>query len=183
GLLWFAQHDEELPEDFRKRCLEWGFAKSEFADNGHFPRDVYVREGRRIEGEYVFTVHDAESKRGTRDHASSITAWRYNADSHAVRKREPGYAHLDGFVIRRTEHCCMPYGMIVPKRVEGVLVPVAASASQVGFRVLRLGPCWMALGQAAGTAAASSIEGNISPRQVDIVELQRRLLSDGAVLV
>jgi hypothetical protein len=183
GLIWFVQHDEELPEDFRKRCLEWGFAKSEFADNDHFPRDVYVREGRRIEGDYVFTVHDAQTKRGSPQHSNSITAWHYNADSHAVRRREPGRTHLDGINILGTKPCCMPYGMMLPKRVEGLIVPVACSASHVGFRILRMEPCWMALGQAAGTAAAQSIDSNKTPRQIDVTELQRQLLADGAVLM
>ncbi len=59
GLLWFAQHDPELPADFREAALKWGLAADEYQDNGHFPRQVYVREGRRVEGEYLFSAHDA----------------------------------------------------------------------------------------------------------------------------
>ena len=183
GLLWFAQHDEMLPESFRKNCLEWGLAKSEYGDNGHFPRAVYVREGRRIEGEYLFTAHDALSKRGTRSHVTSITASHYALDSHAVRKREPGRAHLDGFFSYRTKPYSVPYGVIVPKVVDGLLTPVPVSGTHIGFSTLRMEPCWMALGQAAGVAACVSIRDAVPVREVDILKVQRELLRQKAVLI
>lgn len=183
GLLWFAQHDEALPESFRKNCLEWGLAKSEYADNGHFPRAVYVREGRRIEGEYLFTAHDALSNRGSADHVTSITASHYALDSHAVRKREPGRAHLDGFFSYGTRPYSVPYGVIVPKGVDGLLTPVPVSGTHIGFSTLRMEPCWMALGQAAGIAACTSIEERKAVRDVDILKVQRKLLGEGAVLI
>lgn len=99
GLLWFAQHDEALPAHFREACLQWGLAADEYRDNDGFPRQVYVREGRRLEGCYFFTAKDAlpeaEGKRPPL-HRSSVTASHYALDSHAVRKREPGRIHLDG---------------------------------------------------------------------------------------
>lgn len=91
GLFWFAQNDPELPAHFRKAAKEWGLSKDEYADNGHFPRQVYVREGRRFEGAYFFTANDAIPVTiGSRPpiHESSITASHYALDSHAVRKRE-----------------------------------------------------------------------------------------------
>jgi len=59
GLLWFAQNDPALPAEFRAKCSRWGLAKDEYTDNANLPRQVYVREGRRIVGEYLFTAHDA----------------------------------------------------------------------------------------------------------------------------
>uniref|UniRef100_UPI00258DCC0D FAD-dependent oxidoreductase n=1 Tax=uncultured Alistipes sp. TaxID=538949 RepID=UPI00258DCC0D len=83
GLLWFAQHDEALPAHFRKECLRWGLAADEYRDNGGFPRQVYVREGRRLEGCYFFTAKDAlpeaEGKRPPL-HSSSVTASHYALD-------------------------------------------------------------------------------------------------------
>ena len=186
GLLWFVQNDPELPADFRAHCAAWGLARDEYADNGHFPRQVYVREGRRIEGEYLFTARDALPVRpGGRPplHADSITASHYALDSHAVRKREPGRAHLDGFFSHPTAPYTVPYGVIVPKTVDGLLTPVPVSGTHVGFSTLRMEPCWMALGQAAGAAAALALERNVPPRRVDVAELQRRLVRAGAVLI
>lgn len=186
GLLWFAQNDPELPEDFRKRCAQWGLAKDEYTDNAHFPRQVYVREGRRIEGEYLFTAKDALP--ATPDgrppiHRNSITASHYALDSHAHHKREPGKVHLDGFLSHPTRPYTVPYGVIVPKTIDNLLTPVPVSGTHIGFSTLRMEPCWMALGQAAGTAAAISIRDKVTPRRVSIDRLQEQLLKDGAILI
>jgi len=186
GLLWFCQNDPELPEDFRIACSEWGFARDEFEDNGNFPRQVYVREGRRIVGEYLFTAHDAlPVEKGKRAplHRDSIAASHYSLDSHGVRKREPGRPHLDGMFSWGTMPYTIPYGVMVPKNVEGLLVPVAVSATHVGLSTLRMEPCWMALGEAAGSAAHLAVAAGVVPRQVNIGALQRELLNRGAVLI
>jgi len=186
GLLWFVQHDPALPEDFRQRCLRWGLAKDEYTDNGNFPRQVYVREGRRIEGEHLWTAHDALPVPGRSRpplYASSVTASHYALDSHAVRKREPGRVHLDGFFSYPTSPYTVPYGVMVPKKVDRLLTPVPVSGTHIGFSTLRMEPCWMALGQAAGAAACASIEEGRPPRAISMAGLQARLLRQGAVLV
>jgi len=183
GLLWFAQHDPELPEAFRSRCLAWGLSKSEYTDNQNFPRQAYVREGRRIEGEYLFTAHDALSRRGTPEHATSITASHYSLDSHAVRRREPDRVHLDGFFSYPTKPYSVPYGVIVPKKVDALLIPVPVSGTHIGFSTLRMEPCWMALGQAAGTAACLAIDDRVPPRNINTKKLQNQLLAQDAVLI
>ncbi|MCX7045769.1 MAG: FAD-dependent oxidoreductase [Candidatus Sumerlaeota bacterium] len=186
GLLWFCQNDPELPAAFRERCSEWGLAADEYGDNGHFPRQVYVREGRRITGEYLFTANDARPTAGKERppiHQSSITASHYSLDSHAVRKREPNRVHLDGFFSEGSKPYTVPYGVIMPLKVEGLLTPVPASATHVGFSTLRMEPCWMALGQAAGVAASLSVELGVVPRKVPIERMQRALLNQGAILI
>jgi hypothetical protein len=186
GLVWFAQNDEAMPEAVRTKAAEWGLCKDEFADNGHFPRQVYVREGRRIIGEYYFTAKDAvPTMPGARPtlHTNSITASHYALDSHAVRKREPGRVHLDGFFSSPTKPYTVPFGVIVPTQVDGLLTPVPVSGSHIGFSTLRMEPCWMALGEAAGTAAALAVERKLAVRKVPIDELQLRLLEKDAVLI
>lgn len=186
GLIWFAQHDPRVPEDFRTACLQWGWAANEYQDNGHFPRQVYVREGRRIEGDHLFTAHDAlPVAPGARPplHADSITASHYALDSHACRKREPGKPHLEGFLSTGCAPYTVPYGVMVPKRVEWLLAPVPASATHIGFSTLRMEPCWMALGEAAGVAAALAVRTGIAPRSLPLALVQQRLIQRGAVLV
>jgi hypothetical protein len=186
GLIWFAQNDKELPESFKNACREWGFAKDEYPDNNHFPRQVYVREGRRLHGEYVFTANDAlPVTAGKRPpvHTSSITASHYALDSHAVHKREGGKIALDGFFSYGSGIYTVPYGVILPKQVSNLLIPVPASASHVGFSTLRMEPCWMALGQAAGVAASVAIEKNISPKKIAIEEIQQVLINRGTTLI
>lgn len=186
GLLWFAQHDESLPAHFREACLRWGLAADEYRDNGGFPRQVYVREGRRLEGCHFFTAGDVlPACEGGRPplHASSVTASHYALDSHAVRKRENGRIHLDGFFSHPTAVYTVPYGVMVPRTVDNLLFPVAVSGSHVGFSTLRMEPCWMALGEAAGCAAALAVDTPCDVRSVSVATLQERLLDHGATLV
>lgn len=186
GLLWFCQNDPALPARFREACAPWGLAKDEYADNHNFPRQVYVREARRIMGGYLFSAHDALPRTpGGRPiiHADSITASHYALDSHAVRKREAGRVNLDGFFSHPTAPYTVPYRVIVPQRVQGLWVPVAASATHVGYSTLRMEPCWMALGEAAGTAAAQTLRAERLGETPRTLELQRALLKHGAVLI
>ena len=184
GLLWFASHDEQVPESFRREAQTWGYAADEYTDNDNFPRQVYVREGRRFEGMYFFTANDAElpSDRGP-VHRDGVTASHYALDSHAHHKREEGRVHLDGFLSYPTEVYNVPYGVIVPKDIRNLLLPVPVSGSHIGFSTLRMEPCWMALGQAAGTAAALAIKGGTSVQEVSVPQLQDELLKQGATLV
>lgn len=184
GLFWFAGHDEAVPEQFRKEVLSWGYAADEYPDNGNFPRQVYVREGRRFEGMYFFTANDAQDP-GERGpvHRDGITASHYALDSHAHHKREAGRIHLDGFLSFRTRVYNVPYGVIVPREVSNLLLPVPVSGSHIGFSTLRMEPCWMALGQAAGTAAALAIDTHTTVQDLSVPLLQDELLKQGATLV
>lgn len=185
GLLYFAANDSALPKQFRDAVNEWGLSSTEYEDNGYFPRQVYVREGRRFEGVYFFTAKDAlPVEEGGRPpvHPTSITASHYALDSHAARKREEGRAHLDGFISYPTAVYTVPYGVIVPKEVDNLLLPVPVSGSHIGFSTLRMEPCWMALGQAAGAAAALAIDSNEAVQDIDIRQLQDRLLDEKTTL-
>jgi hypothetical protein len=186
GLLWFAQNDSELPDWFKADVGRWGLSRDEYADNDHFPRQVYVREGRRMEGMHRFTAHDAlPVEAGGRPpiHMTSITGSHYPLDSHATLKREPGRVHLEGFFNHMSSPYTVPYGVIVPTGVENLLAPVPVSGTHVGFSTLRMEPCWMALGEAAGVAASLSIEGGAPVQKIDIERLQDELLRQGAVLM
>lgn len=186
GLLWFIQNDPEVPASFRENARRFGLAADEYADNGNFPRQVYVREGRRILGEANFLAHDAlPVATGGRPpvHATAITASHYAIDSHAVHKREAGRVHLDGFLSLRTQPYTVPYGVMVPRTLDNLWVPVAVSASHLGFGTLRMEPCWMVLGEAAGAAAVLAIRLGVAARNVPIGRLQRDLVQHRGVLI
>jgi len=186
GLIWFAQNDKELPESFRNECKKWGFAKDEYTDNDNFPRQVYVREGRRFKGEYFFTANDAiPTAIGQRPplHSTSITSSHYALDSHAVLKREKNRVHLDGFISYSSDVYTVPYGVIVPQTIDNLFIPVPVSGSHIGFSTLRMEPCWMALGEAAGIASAQMINEAVSNRNIDIGSLQEKLIQNKATLI
>lgn len=186
GLLWFASHDEALPKQFRKAVSEWGFAADEYEDNGGFPRQVYVREGRRFEGRYFFTASDATPVSiGSRPplHGTSIAASHYALDSHGVRKREPGKIHLDGFLSFKSAPYTIPVGVMLPREVDNLILPVPVSGSHIGFSTLRMEPCWMALGQAAGELASIAVEKGLGTSAVPVSDLQDRLVSKGVTII
>ena len=189
GLLWFLQHDEELPEWFREDSLQWGYAADEFEDTDHFPPQLYVREARRIHGEYVFTENDARRAPGlgrSPVHYDSIACGDYGIDSHATRKREPIGQNiaLEGFMAIGflTEIYQVPYGCIVPKQVDRLLVPVAVSATHMGLGTIRMEPCWMQIGYASGVAADLSIATGQNVRDLSIDRLQDELLADKQII-
>jgi hypothetical protein len=189
GLLYFLQNDPAIPEEHRRLANRYHLAKDEFQDNGNFPWQLYVREARRIVGEYTLSENDTivgpELGR-TRVHCDSIAAGEFPIDSFPVRKHQPGHdTALEGYILmldKFTQPYQIPYRIIVPRDVDGLLVPVAASATHVAFSTIRLEPTWMALGQAAGVAAHLSIAGNCAPRGVDVDRLQRILVGQGQVI-
>lgn len=188
GLIYFCQNDYALPEEFREDASRWGLAADEYVDNGNFPRQMYVREARRIWGEHNFIAQDALVPPGghrTPVQSDSIGCGSYEIDSHATRKYEPGIPVLEGLlgVWQYSKPYQIPYGVIVPQRVDGLLVTGAISGTHMGFSTLRMEPTWMAMGQAGGTAAHLAVEQDRQPRRVDVRELQRQLLADNAVIM
>jgi succinate dehydrogenase/fumarate reductase flavoprotein subunit len=77
----------------------------------------------------------------------------------------------------------LPYRMVVPRRIDNLLVAGrCASMTHMGQSAARVSGACFVMGQAAGTAAALSIEAGVRPRDLDIQSLQRRLEKDGAYL-
>ena len=187
GLLWFVQHDAELPESLRRDALRWGFCADEFADNDHLPHQLYVREARRIVGRKTFTAHDAFLTPGGQRapiHEDSIAVADYHVDSHIVQRQAAGWPHIEGHVYLRpiSKPAQVPLGIMLPREIQGLLVPGAVSATHLGFSVLRMEPVWMSLGQAAGRAAAMAVHEQVDCDKLAVDELQRSLLADGAVI-
>lgn len=189
GLLYFLQNDPVVPPEHRALANRYHLARDEFQDNNHFPWQLYVREARRIVGLYTLSEHDVilgpELGRA-RVHPDSVAAGEFPLDSFPVRKRQSGHdTALEGYILMLDEFTNpyqLPYRIMVPEKVNGLLVPVAVSATHVAFSTVRMEPTWMALGQAAGAAAHLAVGAKVEPRDVDVGRLQRLLLSDGQVI-
>ncbi len=186
GLLYFVQHDSEVPEAFRRDALTWGFAADEFVDNDRFPTQLYVREGRRIVGRTIFTENDARSitpERRPNFHPDSVAVADYPIDSHATSPESSGL--LEGFFYlpgSQTQPSQVPFGTMTPLGIEGVIVSICVSSSHIGYGTLRMEPVFMSLGTAAGVAAHLCVQRNVTPAQLDIDALQVQLLRQRQVI-
>jgi len=188
GLLYFLQNDTAIPAEHRVLANRYHMAKDEFTDNNHFPWQLYVREARRIYGLYTLSERDVVLAPGlsrTPIHQASISAGEFPIDSFPTRKREEGHEVTEGYIYMLDEFTRpyqIPYGVIVPEEVDGLLAPVPASTTHVAFSTIRLEPTWMALGQAAGASAHLAIRNGIQPRKVDVGQLQRLLLKQDQII-
>ena len=187
GLIWLLQNDPEVPADIRKEAQQWGFPKDEFTDNRGRPHHIYVRQGRRIWGEHTVTENDARFLEATGLPAhkpDGIAIAEYPFDSHAVNRFDPAYPLLrPGYFYVEHEPFQIPYRSLLPKSVDGLLVPVACSASHVGYQTIRMEPVFMALGEASGIAAAQAVSAQVELRKIDVPALQREILKRGGVIL
>ena len=189
GLLWFLQNDEEVPANARELARQHQLCRDEFADNDNFPFQLYVREARRLVGEYTLSERNITVQSGITSelvHPDAIAVGEFPVDSFPVEKRQPNDdAVLEGYMCMLsgiTRPYQIPYRIMIPKKLDGLIVPVAASTTHVAFSSIRLEPTWMAMGQAAGIAAHLAVSKNLLPRQVPIDELQKLLRQQGAVI-
>jgi hypothetical protein len=186
GLLWLLQNDPEIPESFRKDALQYGWTRDEWATNSHVPRQVYVRQGRRILGDYVLTERDADvdAKVGrTRVQPSSIATIEWAFDPHAHHKYDPAHPGVrEGYFFVEHEPFQVPYGVLAPRKIDGLLVPVACSCSHVAYNAVRMEPVFMALGEAAGIGAHLSLQRKVEVRHAPVAELQKLLVERRGVI-
>ncbi|UUO07747.1 FAD-dependent oxidoreductase [Blastopirellula sp. J2-11] len=189
GLLWFLQHDEAVPAEHRAMAKKYHPPRDEFVDNGHFPWQLYVREARRLLGRYTLTEHDVSftpDSPTTPDFDDTVALGEFPIDSFPVRKRQPqddlvleGYLGMLAHITRPYQ---IPYRVMLPQAIEGLIVPVAVSATHVAYSSVRMEPTWMALGHAAGLAAHLAIEHDVPLADVSMPDLQSQLTAEGQIL-
>jgi hypothetical protein len=180
ALLHFLQHDRSVPEKVREGWLRYGLAKDEFADHGHRPYEIYVREARRLVGQATFTEHDALLADGIDRapiHADSIAMTEWYLDTHGcTTDRVPGGLEEGKMMLHQeTFPGQIPYRCLLSGDVENLLVPVCLSATHVAWGTVRLEPVFMQTGEAAGFAAALSLKHDVSPTRLDADVLVRTL--------
>lgn len=184
GLLWFVSNDPRVPKDIRAEMQKWGLAKDEFTDNGNWPHQLYIREARRMIGEFVMTENELLKKTPT---PKPIGMGSYTIDSHNVQR----YIKPDGFVqnegdigVSTNGPYTISYDALVPKREDckNLLVPVCVSSSHIAFGSIRMEPVFMILGQSAAVAAVLAIDGNTTVQDVDYGTLKGILENKGQIV-
>lgn len=186
GLLWFLQNEAALPADLRDAWAPFGLPADEFTDNGHWPRQFYVRQARRMVSDYVITEHHTRRVNPTPVPDPVAVAY-WPPDTHHVRRVvRDGAAYNEGFVFGGTDWG--PFGVscrsMLPRRAEAVnlLTPTCVSSSHVAYGAIRLEWTFMALGQAAGAVAALAVQRGGAIQDLPYEQLSKRLRADGAVL-
>ena len=184
GFLHFLSTDTRVPAALSAEMKEWGLCRDEFVDADHWPYQLYVREARRMVGEYVMSQKDIQIELTKPD---AIGMGSYNSDSHNVQRRptEDGTAvENEGDMQVRVTPYEIPYRLMLPKRTEStnLLVPVCFSATHVAYSTLRMEPQYMIVGHAAGVAAKMAIDRQQAVQDIDTRALAARLKSQRAVL-
>lgn len=185
----FLSTDPVVPTAIREEYAQIGLCRDEFADYDHWSPQLYVREGRRMIGEYILSQKDIMEEPKKDD---AIVVSSFPIDSHDCQRvgtakfvinegtimpvRVPGRKHGYAYHI--------PYRAITPKAAEcaNLLVPVALSCTHVGISSIRVEPTWMILGQSAGIAAALSTKQNLAVQKLPYPALRERLLAQKQVL-
>lgn len=190
GLLWFLGNDKRVPEPIRKEMLRWGLPKDEYVEYGNWSPQLYIREARRMIGEYVATQANCENRITVND---GIGMAAYTMDSHNCQRV---VIEKDGIAMVKNEgdvqiHGGLPYDIsyrsITPKREEctNLLVPVCLSASHIAYGSIRMEPVFMLLAQSAAKAACLAIDASVKVQEVNVREIQRMYeedpLLDGSV--
>jgi hypothetical protein len=188
--LWFLSHDTEVPAGIRRELDGWGLASDEFTDTEHFPHQLYVREARRMVGEYILTEHDLLQRRR---HDDVVAMGSYHIDIREVQRawrwvyehpRPIATVVTEGYLSVPLEPYGIPFRAMLPRREDcsNLIVPVCISASHVAFASVRMEVQYQMLGQAAGAAAAIALHFDTDAHDVDRRMLQRRLRDAGQVL-
>lgn len=179
GLLYFLGHDPRVPKALRTEMLRWGYPKDEYPESGHWTPQLYVREARRMRGEYVMTQTNCQGKATVAD---GIGMAAYTMDSHNCERlvvhgmvKNEGDVQIGGFG---------PYPVsfrsIVPKQSDctNLLVPVCLSATHIAYGSIRMEPVFMVLGESAAVAAHLAIAKGLPVQRVDVTQLREILKAD-----
>ncbi|MDO5552482.1 MAG: FAD-dependent oxidoreductase [Planctomycetia bacterium] len=188
GLLWTLANHPRVPERMHKQWSAWGLAKDEFVDNNHWPHQLYVREARRMLGDFV------ETERHIRlidEVEQPVGMGSYQMDSHNVQRYvdydmfgKPSVRNEGDVEVGVLEPYPIDYRAMLPKRsaADNLLVPVCISSTHIAFGSIRMEPVFMILGQSAATAVCLALDGNTNPHDLEYAVLAKRLADDGQVL-
>ncbi|TWT65983.1 FAD-dependent oxidoreductase [Allorhodopirellula solitaria] len=182
GMMHFLANDPSIPKPLQQRVNTFGLDPNEFKSSGHWPHELYVREGRRMVSDYIMNQDNCEGKRIAED---SVGLASYAMDSHfcqrvvVVRDGKTTVRNDGGFGKPCPTPFPVAYRSIVPSRreCENLLVPVTLSSTHAAYGSIRMEPVFMILGQSAGVAASMAIDAKATVQDVQYDKLREQLLA------
>jgi hypothetical protein len=184
GLMWTLAYHPRIPKEVRDAVSQWGMCKDEFAADGGWTDQLYIREARRMVSDYVMTQRNCEALTVAPD---VIGLGAYQMDSHPIQR----YVDVNGYVKNEGNveaHVDAPfpisYRSIIPKKseVSNLFIPVCLSSSHIAYGSIRMEPVFMVLGQSAAIAASIAIDKNIATQEVPYPELRAALIKNHQIL-
>ncbi|MBP4141510.1 FAD-dependent oxidoreductase [Flavobacterium sp. P4023] len=184
GFMWTLANHPKIPERIREFYKEWGLPKDEFVESDNWPKQLYIREGRRMISDYVMTENNCTGKIVV---SQPVTLADYPMDSHIVQRYIDSKGNLknEGQLMATTpKPYPIDYRSIVPKSTEctNLFVPVCLSASHIAMGSIRMEPVYMALGQVAAIAAVQSLEKGKKTQELSYEVLKTELLRKKMIL-
>lgn len=193
GLLYWIRYsgDPRIPAGLVTDIANYGLSASELQAYGGFSPELYVREGRRVVGDDIFTENDLlYPNTGV---TAPIAFAYFDLDSHMARiVNDAGVAKTEGTILQALTvnqiGAPVPYSVLTPKvaEVTNLLCPGAPSVSRVAWCTTRLEPMLMALGEAAGIGAALAFKNGTTVQGINEARLLRIMdpfeVWDGIVL-
>lgn len=194
GLIWFLMTDAAVPPTVAAEMRGYGLCGDEWADTEppFFPHQLYVREARRLVGDFVLTQNAPPARLLNR----TVGLGSYAYDAHTVQRvvhtapNGQAWAVNEGEIMPQPP-CYLPrpyripYDTLLPRRAQltNALAAVPVSASHVAFTSLRMEPTWMIMGHSAGAAAALAARAGGAVHDVDVAQLQALLVAQGQRIV
>jgi hypothetical protein len=165
-LTWVEIHVRKamipIHEFFRKQVP--GFENSYIYDSAS---QIGTRGSRRLVGEYILTREDTKSNTIFKD---TVAVFPKGVPLGMTEEQTPINVGL-------------PYRCLLPVSLDGLLVAGRCiSSDPVANTMFNVIPHCVAMGQAAGTAAALAVKNGTIPRKVNHQELQKRLIAQGVSL-
>ncbi len=115
--MWTLANHERVPQKMREVFQRIALAKDEFVDNDNWPRQLYIREARRMVSDYVMSEKNCKRQVVIED---SVGMGAYNMDSHNIQRyiTAEGFVRNEGDVQVGTRPYPVSYRSIRPKADE-----------------------------------------------------------------
>ena len=183
GMLWFLQNDIRVPQSIRKEIKKWRLTRDEYQDSENFPQQLYIREGRRMQGEFIMREQNCD---GSIPLKESIGVGTYKFDCHTVSRElsKNGDLISEGRFYEPDKPYTISYKVLLPRiqQCDNLLVSSCISATHVAYSTIRMEPVYLLLGQAAGTLAVIAINQKTAIQYVSYSSIKQQLIKDKQIL-